>query len=169
MSFISGMVLGFEMHKKWTPFPRKLRDQIFYGFLIDFDSFLWGFWKRNSKTKSIEILMNFSITFHIDFRRICDRLLSRNCIPFRRAVMPKVTYVLRERLVEKHRKYYMKMQNSMLCMDHLASISLVTNHRIWVWKRASLGRRISNSFGGKLYSKTLYKIHPQTTPKRHRK
>ena len=105
--------------------------------------------------------MNFSITFHIDFGRVCDRLLSRNCILFRRAVMPKVTYVLRERRVERHRKYRMKMQKSMLCMDHLASISLVTNHRIWVWKRASLGRRISNSFGGKIYSKNWYNIDPK--------
>ena len=68
--------------------------------------------------------------------------------------MPKVTYVLRERRVERHRKYRMKMQKSMLCMDHLASISLVTNHRIWVCKRALLGKQVSNSFGGKIYSKS---------------
>ena len=167
--FILGRVLGLEMDKKWTPFPKNLWDQIFYGFVIDFERFFGRFWKWKSTTRSIEILMNFSITFHIDFRTICDRLLSRNCIPFRRAVMPKVTYVLRERVVEKHCKNRMKMQTSMLRMDHLASTRLVTNHRIWVCKRALLGKQVSNSFGGKIYSKSWSKIHTKITPKRYRK
>ena len=123
-------------------FSKEIMESDFLQIFYRFCQFFGGFWKRKSTTRSIEVLMNFSITFHIDFGRVCDRLLSRNCILFRRAVMPQVTFVLRERLVEQHRKYRMKMQKSMLCMDHLASISLVTNHRIWVWKRASLGRRI---------------------------
>ena len=135
------------------PFSKEIMESDFLQIFYRFCQFFGGFWKRKSTTRSIEVLMNFSITFHIDFGRVCDRLLSRNCIPFRRAVMPKVTYVLRERVVEKHCKNHMKLQTSMLRMDHLASTRLVTNHRIWVCKRALLGKQVSNSFGGKIYSK----------------
>ena len=91
-------------------FPKICWDQIFDRLFIDFESFFGEFWKLKSATKSIEIMMNFAMVVHIDFGTICDRLLSRHCTPFRRAVMPKLTYVLRERIVQKQCKNHMKLQ-----------------------------------------------------------